>query len=312
MGEIAEMLKKAYDSLCQHLPPQPSSSSTEQAPLAAKRTHECEWCMKREVKPEVARLREMEVSAEQLTPEWYESRESRITASDIPSILCRGNTSRIEVLRRKTGINKKPFSAFANQAMEHGRKHEDQAIKLYEEESGHRVLPFGLLVDPERAWLGASPDGITYCGISIECKCPYSRTIRPGEVPAHYMDQVQTQLFVSQLKKAAFVQWNTFQDVFDVTYVDYDEDWYEDNVGKMYAFYEQMQEVKKDPTKIVKYERKKKRKQPTPRKAAVTIVSDDNNDEDCASSSGSSSESGGNTKKSKFFTPVKTNFLFNF
>ena len=309
MGEIAEMLKKAYDSLCQHLPPpaQEANSETSPSSITRRATHECVWCTNRQVKPEVSRLREMEVSAEQLTPEWYESRESRITASDIPSILCRGNTSRIEVLRRKTGINKKAFSAFANQAMEHGRKHEDQAIKLYEQESGHRVLPFGLLVDPERPWLGASPDGITYCGISIECKCPYSRTIRPGEVPAHYMDQVQTQLFVSQLKKAAFVQWNTFQDVFDVTYVDYDEDWYEDNVGKMYSFYEQMQEVKKDPSKIVKYERKKKRKQPTPRKAPITIVDDDNDDE----ASGSNGESSGE-KRSKFFTPVKTNFQFSF
>lgn len=308
MAEIAGMLKKAYDSLCQHLPPQPASASSIAPPSSTTaRSHECEWCTKREVKPEVARLRGMEVSAEQLTPEWFESRESRITASDIPSILCRGSMSRIEVLRRKTGINKKPFSAFANQAMEHGRKHEDQAIKLYEEESGHRVLPFGLLVDPERPWLGASPDGITYCGISIECKCPYSRTIRPGEVPAHYMDQVQTQLFVSKLRKSAFVQWNTFQDVFDVTYIDYDEDWYEDNVGKLYSFYEQMQEVKKDPTKIVKYERKKKRKQPTPKNPPITIVSDDNDE---GSSGGSSSGSG--TKRSKFFTPVKTNFLFNF
>lgn len=259
---VAAKIKEAYDLIQPLLPPDDtgssggSSSCISTAADAAPTTHSCHWCTEGEIKPDVLKLRDWEVSAEQLTPEWYAARKDRVTASEMPDILCRGRTSRIERLRKKCGLSNKEMSAFGKQCCDHGRQHEDGAIKLFEEHTGHRVLPFGLLVNPDRPWLGASPDGITYCGICIEAKCPYNRTIRPGEVPAHYMDQVQTQLFVSQLKKAAFVQWGTQDNTFDITYVDPDEDWFIDNVGKIVSFYEQMLEVRKDKSKIVKYERR--------------------------------------------------------
>ena len=256
LQQVAAKVKELHDMLSPHLVAAPASASASAPSLDPPPKPHCRWCAEREIKPEVLKLREWEVSAEQLTPEWFAARKDRITASEIPDILCRGRTSRIERLRKKCGLSDKEMSAFGKAACEHGRKHEDGAIQRFEQATGHRVLPFGLLVNPERPWIGASPDGITYCGISIEAKCPFNRSIRPGEVPAHYIDQVQTQLFVSELKQAAFVQWGVMDDSFDVAWVQPDEDWWMDNVGKLMAFYEQMKEVRADKSKIAKYERR--------------------------------------------------------
>lgn len=240
----------------------PTPTSPEVSPFfatAPRVSHDCcTWCQERKPKPEVLKLRDWEVSAEQLTPEWFAARKDRVTASEMASVLSEGGMSRIELLRKKCGLSDRQMDAFGQAACDHGRKHEDGAIARFEQQTGHRVLPFGLLVDPERPSIGASPDGITYCGICIEVKCPYNRTIRPGEIPARYVSQVQCQLFVSGLQKAAFVQWGVFDDTFDITYVDPDEDWWVDNCGKIVSFYHQMLEVRQDKSKIVKYERRKK------------------------------------------------------
>lgn len=97
-------------------------------------------------------------------------------------------SARKELLRKKAGVL--VMSSGGSSAMAHGVKYEDEARVKYEALTGDRVLEFGLMThpDPDLAWLGGSPDGVSAERDRIvEIKCPVSRKIIPGHVPEHYM-----------------------------------------------------------------------------------------------------------------------------
>lgn len=184
----------------------------------------------------------------QRSPEWYQVRESMLTASDVAAALdikpfpSFKGSAREELLRKKTTAS----GAFSNRFTVHGTIHEDEARQKYEQMTGAKVLEFGLLVHPQHTWLGASPDGITTHGSVVEIKCPISREIVPGSVPHHYYPQLQIVMEVCDLDQAIFIQYKPASITwphppeFDVTLVPRDKAWFADALPKLQAFYQEM------------------------------------------------------------------------
>ena len=148
---------------------------------------------------------------EQRTPEWYKFRENRLTASDLGTVIGVNPYQNLKsVLSKKVGIET-PF--YTNQAMLHGIKFEDVAIKIYEYRNKVNVYEYGCIPHPEIECFGASPDGIcdynsenqNFVGRMLEIKCPSKRPIT-GFIPEYYLAQVQGQLEVCDLEYCDFLE----------------------------------------------------------------------------------------------------------
>jgi putative phage-type endonuclease len=146
---------------------------------------------------------------EQRSPEWYEMRKGKLTASSIASAIGKCHfTTREELILSK--IEDKPYES--NPITEWGVKYEDIAILFYEELYNVKVLDFGLIPHPTFKAFGASPDGICddtgndeYVSRMVEIKCPPKRKFTKT-CPPHYLMQVQGQLEVCDLDHCDFFQ----------------------------------------------------------------------------------------------------------
>lgn len=153
------------------------------------------------------------VTNTQGTDEWLEARKQMITASDVPSILGENfpqTASKVvyqkvvSIVNRQDGM--KPQER--NEAMNWGIAYEKEAAERFIKETGHKLVFVGLLRHPSIPTLGASPDGITWCGKILEIKCPYNKigdSLRA--IPKRYVGQVETQLAVTGFNNAYFVQY---------------------------------------------------------------------------------------------------------
>jgi len=140
---------------------------------------------------------------EQRTPEWYEMRESMITASDWATCLGMDPYKKInEFLEKKSGGGV-PFTG--NATTEWGVKYEPVADIVYENRTHVPIIEFGLVPHPRYSFIGASPDGITKQGRMVEIKCPPSRAIK-GIIPRYYWAQVQGQLEICDLERCDFLE----------------------------------------------------------------------------------------------------------
>ena len=148
---------------------------------------------------------------EQRTPEWYEFRNNRLTASDLGTALKQNKySSRQKLIAKKCGYQE-PFITGA--AIRHGVKYEDVAVSIYERRNNVVIHEYGCLPHPTLSYFGASPDGIcdhtsqnkNYVGRMLEIKCPKSRPIT-GIIPEHYELQVQGQLEVCELQYCDYLE----------------------------------------------------------------------------------------------------------
>lgn len=162
---------------------------------------------------------------EQRSQEWFRERHQRLTASDVATAIgMNPYSSRADLIYKKCG-GKDVFKG--NAATKHGEKWEDTAIRIYCEKYNDKSFEFGLLPHPTIPFLGGSPDGITAKGTVLEVKCPLQRTIIPGVVPAYYLPQVQIVMECTNLDMAHFIQYKPPpNEVFDVTIVPRDRDWF--------------------------------------------------------------------------------------
>lgn len=106
----------------------------------------------------------------QKSQDWLDVRRRFLTASDVAAVTTKsgnGYKTAPHVILEKMGIGPK-FEG--NEATRHGEAYEDEAIRIYEEQTGRRVYQFGLLFHPTIEGLAGSPDGITECGVLIEVK----------------------------------------------------------------------------------------------------------------------------------------------
>ncbi len=152
------------------------------------------------IREQVKRLQALP-QPEQRSPEWYEFRETMLTASDFGYVLDPTSSKYDGVLKKKVGFEVRIEGA----AIDHGKKYEDVAIQIYEKRNNTKVLPFGCIRHPMFSFLGASPDGITSEGVMVEIKCPFSRVI-DGNPPEMYWCQVQGQLEVCDLERCDFLE----------------------------------------------------------------------------------------------------------
>ena len=162
----------------------------------------------KERKEKLKKLKQLKLP-DQRTPEWYEMRKNKLTASSLSSAIGHGYfTTRDELLLDK--IIEKPYES--NPITEHGVKYEEVATRLYEELYNTKIVEFGMVPHPKFEAFGASPDGICddmgndeYVGRMIEIKCPPKRKFTKT-VPPHYLQQVLGQLEVCDLDECDFFQ----------------------------------------------------------------------------------------------------------
>ena len=154
--------------------------------------------------PHVKVLIEREYAA-QKSQEWLDLRGNMLTASDCATAIGLNHyETPFDLLLKKCG--KGPVFT-GNEATRHGEKYEDEARILYEQRHNEVVHEIGLCPHPKYTWLGGSPDGVSESGKLVEIKCPMSREIGNGEVPVHYMPQLQMCMEILDLEEADFIQY---------------------------------------------------------------------------------------------------------
>ncbi len=157
---------------------------------------------------------------EQRSPEWYQFRWERLTASDLAKAIGeKGDKSRLELVYQKSMSlenyikQRDSFSLGGQPAIQHGVCFESVAVSLYELKNKVTVNEYGCLPHMTIDFLAASPDGIcfskesnpNYHGRMLEIKCPYSRVIT-GVPKLEYYMQVQLQLEVCDLEYCDFLE----------------------------------------------------------------------------------------------------------
>lgn len=151
---------------------------------------------------------------EQRSPEWFEARKGRITASLVGAILglnpymTRADAMRVMV-REALGAERE-FTG--NVATQWGVNNEDGALIDFRFKTGLDVQKAGFILFED--WAGCSPDGLVGDNAGVEVKCPYGLRTSPCPVPfktlaeqPHYEAQVQFSMFVTGRSEWHFFQW---------------------------------------------------------------------------------------------------------
>lgn len=179
----------------------------------------------------VKKLQELPQYA-QRSQNWYNSRKTRITASEAACVLpltkevvqeyenffdlnivtnskkvCNPYQSKKDFLKQKCGLT--DFSG--NIATRWGQMFEQVATNIYTKLTNKTIIDFGLIEHPEENFIGASPDGISDDGIMLEIKCPFKRKIT-GIPPLYYWIQMQIQLEVCKLNICDYIECSFDQD----------------------------------------------------------------------------------------------------
>ena len=230
--------------------------------------------------PNVKALIEREYAA-QKSEEWLALRGNMLTASDAATAIGKNKYETPEgLLLKKCGLGEK-FTG--NAATRHGEKYEDEARMIYEERHGEVVHEIGLCPHPVHTWLGGSPDGVSESGKLVEIKCPPQRAIIPGEVPEHYMPQLQLCMEILDLESADFIQYKPAEtnwprpEEFDVVNVPRDREWFKtylpvmrESWDKVVYFREHLDELPKP-----KLKKTRKKKEPEPVVCEVEVIPDE-------------------------------------
>jgi len=158
------------------------------------------------------------VAVEQGSPEWFQMRLGKVTASRVADILAKTKTgpsaSRqnylIELaIQRTTGIIQESYS---NSAMEWGTQTEPQARVAYEVNTNNFVDKVAFIDHPSIKWFGCSPDGLVSDRGLLEIKCPNSAThweyFKSKKPPQKYFIQMQAQIAVTNKDWCDFVSFD--------------------------------------------------------------------------------------------------------
>lgn len=154
---------------------------------------------------------------DQRTPEWWEARVGKVTASRIADVMARTKTGYAAsrnnymaelVVERLTG---KPTEGFSNSAMMWGIEKEPMARDAYSAARGDLVTEVGFLPHPKIPMTGASPDGSVPLSGIVEIKCPntaqHIEYLMTREPPQKYYFQMQWQMACAM---ATFCDWVSY------------------------------------------------------------------------------------------------------
>ena len=160
----------------------------------------------------------MVLPIEQGSPEWFEQRRGKVTASRIADIMARTksgySTSRQNYLmqllcERLTG---KVEESFKSSAMQRGNDLEPEARNWYQLETGEIVEQVSFIDHPNIDDAGASPDGLVGNEGLIEIKCPntatHIETLRSKKPSDRYYKQMQWQMACTGRKWCDFVSFD--------------------------------------------------------------------------------------------------------
>lgn len=186
---------------------------------------------------------------------WLDARKHRLTASNF------GAAVGMNKYKSPRGLLKDMlWNTFkGNAATRWGNNHEDIARDAYVAQVQHeiatgaskytsiRVEETGLAVNPERPWLGSSPDGVVHVTTAngeshqflLEIKCPFRKQFYDPPVPTYYNCQIQGVMATMGLPYCDFVVWTPTG--MQVTRVDFDADFWETTLlPGLHNFYHNM------------------------------------------------------------------------
>lgn len=157
---------------------------------------------------------------EQRTPEWFEERRGKVTASRIWDILktirsgapaaSRGNYAAQLVSERLTGKVHERF--YSNEHMEWGQEQEPAAREAYTKLTGNEIVECGMIAHPTIANAGASPDGLVGEDGLVEVKCLLPKNhialLLTEEIPEQYQYQMLWQLACTRRKWCDFISYD--------------------------------------------------------------------------------------------------------
>lgn len=140
----------------------------------------------------------------QRTPEWFELRKNRLTASNLGDAVANNN---LLFAKKKAGVIIDNTNYSAIPALKFGTMFEAMAARCYSQKNDDILIhEFGMIPHKTLDNFGASPDGINELGIMLEIKCLYSRKIKNGVIPPKYYLQIQGQLAVCELKECDYIE----------------------------------------------------------------------------------------------------------
>lgn len=155
---------------------------------------------------------------EQGSPEWFQERLGKVTASRVADVIAqtksgysasRANYCAQLVAERLTGA---VADTYTNDAMKWGTATEAEARTAYQFHADCDVEPSGFVPHPSIEMTGASPDGLVGDDGLLECKCPntstHIETLLSGKVPSKYVTQIMWQLACTDRKWCDFVSYD--------------------------------------------------------------------------------------------------------
>lgn len=155
----------------------------------------------------------MEISIEQGTVEWKTYRKTKVTASEVSIIL---GESPYKTALQLFNEKQNDFPDEIGFQLQKGQSIEPIARRIFENEVG-AMFPPKVFVSDSVPFLMASLDGYnSERNELLEVKFQGRKIHLSGEIPRHYMLQMQCQLYVSEASCGWFVSYN--KDVIDDPY----------------------------------------------------------------------------------------------
>lgn len=151
--------------------------------------------LQKKLHPSVQRLLDFPRIA-QKSPEWFEYRKSRVTASEVSIVVANGKGAKSLMHRKKFEQNRKGYE---NDHMKLGVQNESRVVDIYRSMFPELVVFEDLSIIPHQTYnyVAASLDACTNTGINVEIKTTCKDFIT--SVPKTYYDQVQLQMEVADL-----------------------------------------------------------------------------------------------------------------
>ena len=155
------------------------------------------------------------IDCDQRTPEWFEARRGRLTASNFGAWLTKSDktsakarsTAVAQVLAELAGFPDPPV--FENADIKRGIEWEPEALQYFQKLTGLTVDPIGFAAS-KHGLFGCSPDGLILSESSgVEVKCPRASKLiewhQAGILPDAYRDQVHGSMAVTGAKTWHFI-----------------------------------------------------------------------------------------------------------
>ena len=151
------------------------------------------------------------VNCDQKSPEWFEIRKKKMTASNAQAIAANGkglNTYIMKIMQEHFSRAKKVN--FTNKDTERGNELEDSAGFLYSMKTGIETEKVGFVIYDE--FVGCSPDLFAGQDGLVEIKCPDDKIhfdlLLNDKVDTAYIWQMQMQMLICERAWCDFVAYN--------------------------------------------------------------------------------------------------------